>query len=338
MEKYLENLRSLLIKGEKNHNYSDKTEEEIIQDVSKEIDAVINIMNSDEKVVVEVDSGKTEKYKCGCGNYKKASMYSYYTFDIDGLINFIKELEVAEELPYFEVFSTIYEKLVTKSDYYYDSKLEGKEVNVISFKIHYKIEKDELCEKCKPFYDDNGNYISAGVDSLFNCQVLSHGVNTGFSGWNSDDEIINRMANLAQNPEWQICCAHKSQLIGDIGVYVMGHNTYVSNDDLYSSVNGFGDRVFEEYKRRHLITSPEEINLKIYDHTEHLVRDFKIVGIWIKEYKAKDSVFMNSVYNFTKSYNKLARQNGRKEIKIYTIKGNRRLHEDGTDFDGDLLD
>ena len=174
----------------------------------------------------------------------------------------------------------------------------GKFYNIEEKKTEYIVEITEpteyeedgcICEECEEshnfFYDENGNYKEGGVDKLFDCKVWSHGLATGFSGNMSASSLLDRFASIDSN--WQICCSDKSQRIGGIGLYVQGHVQYASNIDLYSRINNRGHRVFDVTNWRAedgLITSPVDYSLDKWDHTESIITNFKIVGIWIKDW------------------------------------------------------
>lgn len=154
-------------------------------------------------------------------------------------------------------------------------------------------EEGEVCEACenrrmgirKLFYDCGNNYKEGGTDKIFDCKVWSHGLASGYSGNMSASDLLGRFSDL--NPSWQICCSDKKQRIGGIGIYAQGHVQYVSNIDLRSYVDENGNRIFDPTHWRAqegLITSIEDYSLDEWDHTEIILTNFKIVGIWIKDW------------------------------------------------------
>ena len=169
--------------------------------------------------------------------------------------------------------------------------LEGKSYYFVKTKNSKVKTSEEPCDSCKFFYDEEGNYKEGGVDNLFDDYVWSHGLATGYSGHCDAEEITDRLVDLDLHHEWQICCSHKTQKIGAIGVYIMGHAQYVSNIDLSSHMDKQGNRVFNPSGFRAvngLITSPEEIDLSDWDHNEVILTKHRIVGVWIKEWALKD--------------------------------------------------
>lgn len=173
--------------------------------------------------------------------------------------------------------------------------LDGEEFYCIRTDTEEEIVDNFVCETCEEiacsFYDEQGNYKEGGVDNIFDSMIWAHGLATGFSGSCDAEEIVNRLVNLDSHSEWQICCSHKAQRVGPIGVYMKGHAQYVSNIDLYSRVDSKGYRVFDPSDWRAeegLITSPEEISLDSWDHSETILVNHKIVGIWIKKWALKD--------------------------------------------------
>lgn len=121
------------------------------------------------------------------------------------------------------------------------------------------------------------------VDGLFHCEVVSHGLAAY-----SDGDPIEKLQKIMEGIEvgyMQLCAAHKSQKIGAVGVYLMGHVHCVSNVDLYSEKenNGIKSRFILEDNLDKLIYTKEEIDLTKWSHMEYIVTPKKIVGIWYKE-------------------------------------------------------
>lgn len=194
-------------------------------------------------------------------------------------------------------------------------------IQYTSFRNH-----SEECPKCVFFYDEDGDYTVDEVDSLFHSMVLSHGLATGFNGefFNegiSVEEGRIRLQTLVRNSgEWQICCSHKSQPIGDYGVYVMGTNDYVANVDLCSELNSKGHRVFDvdTSRGKSLITDREDYSLEKWDHTEHIVCKYKVVGVWIKEWAKSEPGLEDMLLSFVEAYNvDIAPELNIKPIKLY---------------------
>ena len=114
--------------------------------------------------------------------------------------------------------------------------------------------------------------ISCAFDSL----VWSHGLQAYNSG--SAEKNVQKMMN---NNSMEVCCAHESQYIGPIGVFLKGEAQCVSNTDLCSKINEEGKRVFKNDE--HVIDDINKIDLNIHSHMEAIIANFEIVGVWIKE-------------------------------------------------------
>ena len=173
--------------------------------------------------------------------------------------------------------------------------INGKEYYYVQTDTEKEIIEDFICETCEEiactFYNEQGDYKEGNIDGLFDMFIWSHGLATGFSGSCDAKEIVNRIVNLDSHSEWQICCSHKAQRIGPIGVYMKGHAQFVSNIDLHSRIDSRGYRVFDPSDWRAeegLIFSPEEISLDSWDHSETILVNHRIVGIWVKEWALKD--------------------------------------------------
>ena len=180
-------------------------------------------------------------------------------------------------------------------DLYKNTMCDGNDYYCVSTMTDEEIVDESPCEACEEiacaFYDEQGNYKEGGVDNIFDSMIWAHGLATGFSGSCDAKEIVNRIVNLDSHSEWQICCSHKSQRVGPIGVYMKGHAQYVSNIDLFSRIDSRGYRVFDPSDWRAeegLIFSPEEISLDSWDHSETILVNHRIVGIWVKEWALKD--------------------------------------------------
>ena len=245
-------------------------------DVKRDYGYIKNILKGHTKVIVTL--AVTGAIVCpSCGKKKK-----------DWNISYCKGIGYASQ-----VLITIRNKNVERCVISKKYILGGGEFYEVSLNICEKQYSKKPCSNCRnkvEFYDEEGKYKEGGVDSLFDCMVWAHGFSTGFSGRCDTEEIIDRLVNLYSHHEWQICCSHKSQRIGSIGAYVMGHAQYVSNIDLYSYIDERGYRVFDldDWRSDGLINSPEEISLDSWDHNEVIVAQHRIVGIWIKEWALKD--------------------------------------------------
>lgn len=167
----------------------------------------------------------------------------------------------------------------------------------------YRTEKEyKTCDKCiaKEKYKP---------DDLFNIMVLSHGVATGYSEYsgNNPKSAIRNIINIYKHPEWEICCAHKTQMIGPMGIFVMGTNTLVSNYDVHSYVDSLGERTLcLEENECILVANRDQYRIAKREHTEHFVRNTKIKAIWIKKayyehYEQKED--FEELFRFSKDKN-----------------------------------
>lgn len=239
------------------------------------IEIIKKLLEKEELVLWENTS--IEEYKCpecGCET-------GHYNSSIE---EFHNPKEVMDTLTEYDSID-LYKKTMCNGDDYY----------CISTMTDEEIVDESPCEACEEiacaFYDEQGNYKEGGVDNIFDSMIWAHGLATGFSGSCDAEEIVNRIVNLDSHSEWQICCSHKAQRVGPIGVYMKGHAQYVSNIDLFSRIDSKGYRVFDPSDWRAeegLIKSPEEISLDSWDHSETILINHKIVGIWVKTWALKD--------------------------------------------------
>lgn len=125
------------------------------------------------------------------------------------------------------------------------------------------------------------------VDSLFHCEVVSHGV-AAFNGKHTKEEIITGLKDIIECcgiEMMQLCASHKTQHIGAVGIYVMGYVHCVSNFDLWShrSYDGGKSRYIDVDCLDKLIYTKEDIDLTKWSHMEYILTPRKIVGLWYKE-------------------------------------------------------
>lgn len=248
-------------------------EEKAIEDI--DISSLKETLESfDENIIVisvNIKEFVTYEYKCGDDedDYNTEECYFYSVDEFLNYVNFDDKnssarLSIAE----------------------HESIISGEIMLDVNIVIEKTVYVDQVCDTCGQFYDEQGNYKEGGVDKLFDCKIWSHGLATGFSGRLTSEEIKKRAIEVAQNPDWQICCSDKTQRIGGIGLYVQGHVLYVSNIDLWSSVDYKGHRTFDmsNWRSDGLITSIEDYSLDRWDHNEVILTNYKIVGIWVKDW------------------------------------------------------
>ena len=257
-----------IINGQKVFTNEEKAIEDI--DISS-LKETLESFDEDIIIIITVDIKEfiTYEYKCGDDEDRYDTEECYF-YSVDEFLNYVGNFDGKISLN------------ISKRD----SIISGEIMLDVNMVVEKTVQVDEVCDTCGQFYDEQGNYKEGGVDKLFDCKIWSHGLATGFSGRLTSEEIKKRAIEVAQNPEWQICCSDKSQRIGGIGLYVQGHVLYASNVDLWSSVDYKGHRTFNmsDWRADGLITSLDEYSLKEWDHNEVILTNYKIVGIWIKDW------------------------------------------------------
>lgn len=156
-----------------------------------------------------------------------------------------------------------------------------------------------MCRVCKPFYN-NGKYRIASVDNLFHSMVWSHGLATGYLKKVKGNTVINNLKKIINNNNMQLCCTHKTQHLGPIGVFVQGHVDFASNADLMSDINSYGDRVFVLNKdvAETLVYKKDKIDLS-YPHMEVIVNHPIIKALWVKESELNAPFVQKALKNWT---------------------------------------
>ena len=248
--------------------------EKIIEDI--DISSLKETLESfDEDIIitsVNIKEFVTYEYKCGDDDDRYDTEECYF-YSVDEFLNYVGNFDDKNSSSRLSIAA-------------HDSIISGEIMLDVNIVVEKTVQVDEVCDTCSQFYDEQGNYKEGGVDKLFDCKIWSHGLATGFSGRLTSEEIKKRATEVTQNPEWQICCSDKSQRIGGIGLYVQGHVLYASNVDLWSSVDYKGHRTFNmsDWRADGLITSLDEYSLDRWDHNEVILTNYKIVGIWIKDW------------------------------------------------------
>jgi len=136
----------------------------------------------------------------------------------------------------------------------------------------------------------------------FNGYTFTHGL----AAYNDSMKLSDKLNNLKDN-SITLCCCWDKEYVGDYGIYVQGECIHASLYDLSSRYdkNNKGRRIIESsiYYDKGSITSPKQIILSDDMNGEALVKNFKIVGIWIR-----------------RSYFNLKKSNGYKIMNILAIK------------------
>ena len=102
--------------------------------------------------------------------------------------------------------------------------------------------------------------------------------NHGINAFNTCD-VLDNAYNVVNNPDAEICCSFEGQYVGDIGYYIQGECLVASNTDL-SSDYGKEGRFFKYYNNKDRIFHESQIE-EILSHGEAILRNFKVVGIWV---------------------------------------------------------
>ena len=196
------------------------------------------------------------------------------------------------------------------------SYMKGGHFEIVDGRIVYRIHDNESCCNCGEVAAIKN---SAKPDSLLQQAIYSHGLATGFSGkksWQDVEESFFGVINACENGG-EICCSWKNQCIGGFGIFVQGEVTLASNRDLWSSTNKAGDRIFDSYDNTYtsnIITSKEELDFTVWDHTEFFVKPKTFYGFWIKKWFY--SAHKAEIDEFVKK--------GGKNVKLYVIKNRRK--------------
>lgn len=172
------------------------------------------------------------------------------------------------------------------------------------------IDIDFVCEEC---FKKNIVYVEdlKPYDRAFDLMVWSHGVNA-FNRAKSSNEIRSRILSVSMFEDIEICCSHKTQRIGDVGVFVKGEVVCVSNIDLWSKIDQRSGKRFvlkDCYRNSGIIRHFSQYSTDKWSHTEVVVKPRKVCGIWAKEN------FLNNFYN-AMMLDEVARKLGVKVIKV----------------------
>ena len=204
------------------------------------------------------------------------------------------------EVSYFvQIFSSLIANYIVQHSRYY---LE--ETEILEIEKHFiTFSGQQECAACNAYeeacylnelLDESWRYYPE--DTLLTNTIWSHGVATGFSKKHKTlDESIENFRILCENNKIQLCCSDKTQRIGAWGVYLSGQIKVVSLRDLWSSRlhSNSKERIWDgEDAKEYLVYDKESyiegLNENEHDHTEIILYNFKIRGIWIKKwYKEK---------------------------------------------------
>lgn len=174
------------------------------------------------------------------------------------------------------------------------------------YEIEYSEDRDEYvyteifhdfeCMECK---------LRKIYTSPFKTWKVSHGL-LAFNHGSGLGDIIDRMNDINEHPEWQICASSIKNNCGPIGVWGKGKIDLSFNHDMWSRVgddyfrhvSGNWLDVWEKYINLDGETIPEELIKSLltdrhkegkigHTHCEHWVTQFKPTHIWVKNWAWK---------------------------------------------------
>lgn len=125
----------------------------------------------------------------------------------------------------------------------------------------------------------------ANVDKKFDEYIWSH----GFQAYSSNNGMDNAR-KIMENNNIEISCSNKE--IGPFGIYVKGTCLCVSKSDLQSVVYE-GKRAFTTDDTVELINNTEDYSDSF--NCEAIVKNFEVVGIWVKSEFANEQMINNLV-------------------------------------------
>ena len=107
----------------------------------------------------------------------------------------------------------------------------------------------------------------------------------GLDAYSFGQGPIESALGIQHNPQWEICCSREDEPIGPIGLYIEGDCKVYSNVDLYSEFDDTG-RYFniDSGRARGIVDHPDDIDAEAWDHSEAIVCNTKITGLWVKEW------------------------------------------------------
>lgn len=166
----------------------------------------------------------------------------------------------------------------------YEKRIDKEGVNV-TIRISITVD-DDLIEQ-KELGSEGVEVNSLETVSAFNNYVFTHGLRAYYSERITYEEAVQ---TLVDRNDIAISCSYKSNHLGPIGVYITGDCKYASHFDVNSVCNRETGKRFidkDKMKQSYCISSPKEI-IQLYYAGEAIVTNFKIVGIWVKEYELED--------------------------------------------------
>ena len=112
----------------------------------------------------------------------------------------------------------------------------------------------------------------------FNGYTFTHGL----AAYNESMKLTDKLNKLKD--DITICCCWNKEYVGEYGLYIQGECIHASLYDLSSRYDKNNRRIIEPsiYFHKGSITSPKQIIMTDNMNGEALVKNFKIVGIWVR--------------------------------------------------------
>lgn len=152
------------------------------------------------------------------------------------------------------------------------------------------------CEECKQemikqrrMYCDQ--FKPVGFDGL----LLYHGTQAYYKC--TDEEAIQRIRNINENINWQICSSTRP--IGNIGIAIKAEVLCASNADLCSQIEKDTGRRYipdymEQYRAQYIINNINELDETKWSHTEMITTNNVIEYVWVSN-KAPEEIKINAM-------------------------------------------
>lgn len=214
----------------------------------------------------------------------------YNTFDVDGLDTYEKILEYVEKRKREGVELAESWIMLRKNILHLEDREDYIENQTIIELVFGDI-KSEMNES------DFSKHLPE-----FNGYTFTHGL----AAYNDCMKLTEKLNKLKDN-SITLCCCWNKEYVGDYGLYIQGECIHASLYDLSSRYDkdNKGRRIIDYsiYYNKGSITSPKQIIMSDDMNGEALVKNFKIVGVWVR-----------------RSYFKVNKNNTYKIINILAIK------------------
>lgn len=175
-----------------------------------------------------------------------------------------------------------------KKEYMIDE--ENNSLLVVSSTMFFPCEacKQEMIKQSRMYCDQ---FKPVGFDGL----LLYHGTQAYYKC--TDEEAIQRIRNINENKNWQICSSTRP--IGLIGAAVKSEVLCASNADLCSRVEEESGRRYipdymEQYRADYIINNINELDETKWSHTEMITTDNVIEYVWVSN-KASEELKLQAM-------------------------------------------